>query len=106
MPTSNQIAKDIAKQVGVGAAVCKSIIGAFFERARDHVLAGERVRITGFGAFRPRFRKAGERHNPKSGGKFQVEAATLIAFSQAKPGQPDKEDDGEDAGKSPLDGIA
>ena len=99
MPTSNQIAKDIAKQFGVGAAVCKNIIGAFFERARTHVLAGERVRITGFGAFRPRFRKAGERHNPKSGGKFQVEAATLIAFSQAKPGK-------DDADKSPLDGIA
>ena len=45
MPTSNQIAKDIAKQFGVGAAVCKNIIGAFFERARTHVLAGERVRI-------------------------------------------------------------
>ena len=99
MPTSNQIAKDIAKQVGVGAAVCKSIIGAFFERARDHVLAGERVRITGFGVFRPRFRKAGERHNPKSKERFQVEAATRIAFSQAKAGK-------DDADKSPLDGIA
>ena len=102
MPTSNQIAKDIAKQVGVGAAVCKNIIGAFFDRVRDNVLAGERVRITGFGAFRPRLRKAGERYNPKSKERFQVEAATLIAFTQAKPGK----DDAEDADKSPLDGIA
>ena len=102
MPTSNQIAKDIAKQFGVGAAVCKNIIGAFFDRVRDNVLAGERVRITGFGAFRPRLRKAGERYNPKSKERFQVEAATLIAFTQAKPGK----DDAEDADKSPLDGIA
>ena len=99
MPTSHQIAKDIAKQFGVGAAVCKNIIGAFFERARTHVLAGERVRITGFGSFRPRLRKAGERFNPKSGERFQVEAATLIAFTQAKAGK-------DDADKSPLDGIA
>ena len=102
MPTSNQIAKDIAKQFGVGAAVCKNIIGAFFERARTHVLAGERVRITGFGAFRPRRRKAGERFNPKSKERFQVEEATLIAFTQAKPGK----DDAEDADKSPIDSIA
>ena len=49
-----------------------------------------------------RLRKAGERFNPKSGERFQVEAATLIAFSQAKAGK----DDAEDADKSPLDGIA
>ena len=102
MPTSHQIAKDIAKHFGMGAAVCKDVIGAFFERAREHVLAGERVRITGFGAFRPRLRKAGERYNPKSGERFQVEAATLIAFTQAKPGK----DDAEDADKSPIDSIA
>lgn len=102
MLTGNQIAKDIAKQFGVSAAVCKNILAAFFDRVRDNVLAGERVRITGFGAFRPRLRKAGERYNPKSKERFQVEEATLIAFSQAKAGK----DDAEDADKSPLDGIA
>ena len=76
----SEIAKDIAKQFGVGAAVCENIIGAFFERARTHVLAGERVRITGFGTFRPRLRKAGERYNPKSGERFQVEEAIKIAM--------------------------
>ena len=102
MPTSIQIARDISRQVGVRADVCENILAAFFARVRDNVLAGERVQIRGFGSFRPRLRKAGERYNPKSKEWFQVEEATLIAFSQAKAGK----DDAEDADKSPLDGIA
>lgn len=76
----------IAKRMSGGATKKQvyAILSATLDTIIDTVASGDRVVITGFGAFEPRQRKEREGHNPSTGDKMVIPPATVPAFSAGK----------------------
>jgi nucleoid DNA-binding protein len=55
--------------------------GAFERVVTEALRSGEEVRITGFGKFSVRERKAREGRNPQTGEKMKIAASKVPAFS-------------------------
>jgi DNA-binding protein HU-beta len=71
----------IAEEAGVTEGEAQKYIGAFESVVTDALKSGEEVRITGFGKFSVRERKAREGRNPQTGEKMEIAASRVPAFS-------------------------
>lgn len=61
-----------------------SIVGVFFEKIIQTLVAGNRVEIRGFGAFSVRNRKPRIAINPKNKNKVQVPSKNIVHFKTGK----------------------
>ena len=86
--TKTQLAKALADRTGMRRSDALGVVNALFG-PRTGIIAralsrGESVRITGFGTFEPRQRKARAGRNPRTGGAIMIPAAVVPAFRAGK----------------------
>lgn len=60
------------------------ILNAFIETIEETLENGEKVQLTGFGAFEPRQRKARMGRNPKTGEELEISASVTPVFKVGK----------------------
>ncbi len=76
-----ELIERIAQEAGVPEGDAQRHFGAFERVVTETLKGGEEVRITGFGKFSVKERKAREGRNPQTGEKMQIKAQKVPAFS-------------------------
>jgi DNA-binding protein HU-beta len=76
-----ELVERIAQEAGVTEGEAQKYFGAFERVVTEALKNGEEVRITGFGKFSVRERKAREGRNPRTGEKMEIAASKVPAFS-------------------------
>jgi DNA-binding protein HU-beta len=71
----------IAQEAGVPEGEAQRHFGAFERVVAEALKGGEEVRITGFGKFSVKERKAREGRNPQTGEKMKIKASKAPSFS-------------------------
>ena len=71
----------IAEEAGMSESDTQKYFGTFERVVTEALKSGEEVRITGFGKFSVRERKAREGRNPQTGEKMKIAASKVPAFS-------------------------
>ena len=77
----SELIERIAEEAGVPTGEAQSHFGAFERVVTEALKGGDEVRITGFGKFSVRERKAREGRNPQTGEKMKIAASRVPAFS-------------------------
>ena len=76
-----ELIERIAREAGVPEGDAQRHFGAFERVVAEALKGGEEVRITGFGKFSVKERKAREGRNPQTGEKMKIAASRVPAFS-------------------------
>ena len=76
-----ELIERIAEEANVPTSEAQKYVAAFEEVVTEALKGGEEVRITGFGKFSVRERKAREGRNPQTGEKMEIAASRVPAFS-------------------------
>jgi nucleoid DNA-binding protein len=76
-----ELVERIAEESGVPTSEAHKHFEAFERVVTEALKSGEEVRITGFGKFSVRERKAREGRNPQTGEKIKIAAQKVPAFS-------------------------
>ena len=76
-----ELIERIAEEAAVPTSEAYKHFKAFEGVVTEALKGGEEVRITGFGKFSVRERKAREGRNPQTGEKMQIKASRTPAFS-------------------------
>jgi nucleoid DNA-binding protein len=76
-----ELIERIAEEANVPTSEAQRYFAAFEEVVTEALKAGEEVRITGFGKFSVKERKARESKNPQTGKKMEIAAQKVPAFS-------------------------
>ena len=76
-----ELVERIAQEAGVTEGEAQEHLGAFERVVTEALKGGDEVRITGFGKFSVRERKAREGRNPQTGQKMKIAAQKVPAFS-------------------------
>ena len=76
-----ELIERIAEEAGVPEGEAQRHFGAFERVVTEALKSGEEVRITGFGKFSVRKRKAREGRNPQTGERMRIAASKVPAFS-------------------------
>ena len=76
-----ELIERIAKEVEVPTTEAQRHFEAFERVVTESLKGGEEVRITGFGKFSVKERKAREGTNPKTGQKMKIAASRVPSFS-------------------------
>jgi DNA-binding protein HU-beta len=76
-----ELIERIAEESGVPTSEAHKHFEAFERVVTEALKSGEEVRITGFGKFSVRERKAREGRNPQTGEKIKIAAQKVPAFS-------------------------
>ncbi len=77
----SELIERIAQEAGVPEGEAQKQLGAFERVVTEALKSGEEVRITGFGKFSVRERKAREGRNPQTGEKIKIAASKVPAFT-------------------------
>jgi len=75
-----ELAEEIAAQIGLSKKAAKEAVDAMFVTLAKTICEGEPIRITRFGTFAPRPRKATTRINPLTGQRIRVSAQAVPGF--------------------------
>ena len=76
-----ELIQRIAEETNVSSSEAQKHFEAFERVVTEALKNGEEVRITGFGKFSVRERKAREGRNPQTGEKIKIAAQKVPAFS-------------------------
>lgn len=82
--TKIEIAENLIEKCGLDRRVAKQFVEQFFEEIRASLEKGEEVKLSGFGNFTVREKKARPGRNPKTGEDVAISARKVVSF---KPGQ-------------------
>jgi len=77
----SELIERIAQEAGVPEGEAQEYLGALERAVTEALKSGEEVRITGFGKFSVRERKAREGRNPQTGERMKIAASKVPAFS-------------------------
>ena len=78
--TKAQMADLLYQEVGLNKRESKDIVDAFFYMLSDSVIQGQEVKISGFGNFQVRMKKARPGRNPRTGEEVPIEARRVVTF--------------------------
>ncbi|HDL4141989.1 TPA: integration host factor subunit alpha [Mannheimia haemolytica] len=75
-----EIAENLIEKFGLEKRVAKQFVELFFEEIRSSLENGEEVKLSGFGNFSLREKKARPGRNPKTGENVAVSARRVVVF--------------------------
>lgn len=76
----DQLAHAVAERTGLNNSQAKLALEATLEEITAQLVAGNEVRLTGFGKFSVSQRAAREGRNPQTGASMQIPAKTVPKF--------------------------
>lgn len=74
----------MSKETNLTKKDVESVLNSFVNQVSNALSKNDRVQLVGFGTFETRKRAARTGHNPQSGEKIQIAAATVPAFKAGK----------------------
>ena len=83
--TKNDLVAIAAEKTGLAKSDVMRAIDALLGAIQQRALAGETVRIAGFGQFKTKLRKARLGRNPSTGAELHIPESTVLAFKPSKP---------------------
>lgn len=75
--------KEVAKKLGIAKDDVQTVVDAFLDAAGQHLAAGEKVSIHGFGIFNTSVMAAREGKNPLTGEPMSISESTRVTFKAA-----------------------
>ncbi|WP_367068443.1 integration host factor subunit alpha [Oryzisolibacter sp. LB2S] len=78
--TKAQLADLLFEQIGLNKRESKDMVDAFFERIVQSLVAGEDVKLSGFGNFQVRTKAPRPGRNPRTGEAIPIEARRVVTF--------------------------
>ena len=78
--TKAHLADLLFEQIGLNKRESKDMIDAFFDLIVEKLLAGEDVKISGFGNFQLRTKTPRPGRNPRTGEAITIEARRVVTF--------------------------
>ena len=78
--TKAQLADLLFDQIGLNKRESKDMVDAFFDRVVEALVAGEEVKISGFGNFQIRTKAPRPGRNPRTGELIPIEARRVATF--------------------------
>ncbi len=82
--TKIEIADALVNNCGFDKKIAKLFVDQFFEEIRSTLASGEDVKLSGFGNFHLREKKARPGRNPKTGASVAVSARRVVLFKAAQ----------------------
>ncbi|ROR17154.1 integration host factor subunit alpha [Comamonas sp. BIGb0124] len=78
--TKAQLAELLFDRIGLNKRESKDMVDAFFDLITTRLVAGEDVKISGFGNFQIRTKAARPGRNPRTGESIPIEARRVVTF--------------------------
>lgn len=78
--TKADIAEQITEKLGLNKRESKELVETFFEEVSAILISGEEVKLSGFGNFNLRDKKARPGRNPKTGKAAEITARRVVTF--------------------------
>lgn len=78
--TKAQLAELLFDRIGLNKRESKDMVDAFFDLITSRLIAGEDVKISGFGNFQIRTKAARPGRNPRTGELIPIEARRVVTF--------------------------
>lgn len=78
------LAKELENEIGLNNREATEFVNEFFEEIRRHLESGQPVKLSGFGNFTLRDKRARPGRNPKTGEVVPISARRVVTFI---PGQ-------------------
>ncbi len=78
--TKAQLAEMLFEQIGLNKRESKDMVEAFFDLIGAHLVAGEEVKLSGFGNFQMRIKAPRPGRNPRTGELIPIAARRVVTF--------------------------
>jgi integration host factor subunit alpha len=78
--TKAELAERLFERIGLTKRECKALVDAFFDVLAQRLIAGEDVRISGFGQFLVRNKPPRPGRNPRTGQVVPIAARRVVTF--------------------------
>ncbi len=78
--TKAELAERLHERIGFNKSESRDIVDAFFAVIAERLIAGEEVRIAGFGQFLVRDKSPRPGRNPRTGELVPIEARRVVTF--------------------------
>ncbi len=82
--TKASMAASLFNEMGLNKKEARELVDSFFQELEASLVAGEQVKLSGFGNFDLRDKKERPGRNPKTGEKVRIPARRVVTF---RPGQ-------------------
>ena len=78
--TKAQLADLLFDQIGLNKRESKDMVDAFFDLIGAHLVAGDEVKLSGFGNFQMRIKAPRPGRNPRTGELIPIAARRVVTF--------------------------
>ncbi len=78
--TKAQLAELLFEHIGLNKREAKDMVDAFFDMMSARLIAGEEVKLSGFGNFQLRVKAARPGRNPRTGESIPIAARRVVTF--------------------------
>ena len=78
--TKAQLADLLFEHIGLNKRESKDMVDAFFDLIAEKLVAGEDVKVSGFGNFQVRVKSTRPGRNPRTGEPVEIEARRVVTF--------------------------
>jgi integration host factor subunit alpha len=78
--TKAELAELLYEQIGLNKREAKDMVEAFFDEIAQRLIAGEDVKLSGFGNFETRSKVARPGRNPRTGEPVEIAARRVVTF--------------------------
>ncbi len=78
--TKAQLAEMLFEQIGLNKRESKDMVDAFFDLICARLIAGEEVKLSGFGNFQMRIKAPRPGRNPRTGELIPIDARKVVTF--------------------------
>jgi len=82
--TKAEIAQNLSDTFGFNKRESKELVEQFYDELSDVLIAGEQIKLSGFGNFELRDKASRPGRNPRTGEDVPISARRVVTF---KPGQ-------------------
>ena len=89
--TKAQLADMLFEQIGLNKRESKDMIDAFFDLMGERLIAGEEVKLSGFGNFQMRIKAPRPGRNPRTGEMIPIAARRVVTFHASQKLKNNKE---------------
>jgi integration host factor subunit alpha len=79
--TKEKLCDEIHKKLGISGKNAKQSLEVVLEEVKSELATGKTVKITGFGKWSCKEKKARPGRNPHTGGKIEISARKVVVFS-------------------------
>ncbi|MDO9528585.1 MAG: integration host factor subunit alpha [Syntrophales bacterium] len=82
--TKIDIVQDVCSKLGFSKKDSAKIVEAVFDIMKENLARGEKIKISGFGSFVVKEKKARKGRNPQTGDEIEISARKVLAFKSSQ----------------------